>query len=145
MGVVTGKSAKIAIYSGSTYKDQSVWGISDFSLTFDRSSVEQELVGQTGNWFDYGKLSVDGSLTNCKFGASGNSDALSSIIDSAYVTISGGTGSNFSFFFASCQVTGYEVSIGDADTISEASIDFTVMDPFNISSNVNTGHITDVW
>ena len=59
MGVVTGKSAKIAIYSGSTYKDQSVWGISDFSLTFDRSSVEQELVGQTGNWFDYGKLSVE--------------------------------------------------------------------------------------
>ena len=145
MGVVTGKSAKVAIYSGSTHKDQSVWGISDFSLTLSRGSVEQSLVGQTGNWFDYGKLSVDGSLTNCRFAASGNSDALSSIIDSAYITVSGSTGSNFSFYFVSCQVTSYEVTLGDADTISEVSIDYTVMDPFNISSNVNTGHISDVW
>jgi hypothetical protein len=143
MGTVTGKNATVAIYSGSTAKTQSTWGISDFSLTFDRGSVEQELVGETGNWFDYGALSVEGSYTNCKFGSSGNSDSLSSIVDSCYVKISGTTGSNLSWYFVSCQVTGYDVTMGDASTITEASIDFVVLDPFNVTITNATGHITD--
>jgi hypothetical protein len=143
MGTVTGKDAAIGIYSGSTYKGHSTWGISDFSLTFDRGTVEQELVGETGNWFDYGALSCEGSYTNCKFAGSGNSDALSSIIDSCYITVSGSTGSNLSWFLVSCQVTGYDVSMGDADTITEASIDFVIMDPYNVTIDTSTGHITD--
>ena len=41
-----------------------------------------------------------------------------------------------SWFLVSCQVTGYDISMGDADTITEASIDFTVMDPFAVAYNV---------
>ena len=144
MGTVTGKNASFAIYSGSTHKAHSLWGISDFSLMFERGTVEQELAGETGNWFDYGSLSVEGSLTNCKFGASGNSDLLSSIVDSCYVKVSGSTGSNLSWFFVSAQVTSYDVSMGDADTISEVSIDFTILDPYNVVIDTSTGHITDL-
>jgi hypothetical protein len=142
MGTVTGKDASVCIYSGSA-KTHSVWGLSDFSLTFDRGTVEQELVGETGNWFDYGALSAEGSFTNCKFAASGNHDPLSSIVDSCYLTVSGNTGSNLSWFLVSCQVTSWDVSIGDADTITESSVDFTVMDPYNITIDTGTGRITD--
>ena len=52
MGTVTGQDAIIRLCSGSTtsnLKHHSVWGISDFSLTVSRDTVEQELVGQKGN------------------------------------------------------------------------------------------------
>ena len=144
MGTVTGKDATIAIASGSgAWKNQSIWGISDFSLSFDRGVVEQELVGETGNYFDYGALSIDGSYTNCKFAASGTSTALKSIIESSYIEISGATGSNLSWYFHSCQITGYDLSMGDADTITEASVDFTIMNPYQVTINTATGHIED--
>lgn len=143
MGTVTGKDAIVAFTSGSTFKTQSTWGVSDFSLSFTRGTVEQELVGETGNYYDYGALSCEGSFTNCKFAASGNSDALSSIIDSCYLHISGTTGSNLSWYLVSNQVTGYDVTYGDADTITEASIDFVNMIPYNITIDTSTGYITD--
>lgn len=144
MGTVTGKEATIALSSdGATWDNHTIWGFSDFSLTFDRGMVEQELVGQTGNYFDYGALAIDGSYTNCKFAASGVSTTLDSIIESTYIQISGTTGSNLSWYFHSAQITGYDISIGDADTITEASIDFTVMNPYQVSINTATGHIED--
>jgi len=144
MGTVTGKDATICIWSGATAKTQSLWGISDFSLTFDRGTVEQELVGETGNWFTFGALSVEGSYTNCKFASSGNSDALDSIIYGNLINISGAIATNnLTWFFHSCQITGYDIAIGDADTISEASIDFTVMDPFRMTYVDATGHMED--
>lgn len=143
MGTVTGKSATVAIASGSTMKEQSTWGISDFSLTFDRGTVEQELVGETGNYFDYGALSCEGSFTNCKFAASANCDALTSIVEGCNLTVSGTTGSNLSWYLISCQVTSYDVSVGDADTISEVSVDFTILDPYKITIDTSTGHISD--
>jgi len=142
MGTVTGNDANICIYSGSTAKTHSMWGISDFSLTFDRGMVEQELVGETGNYFTFGALSIEGSYTNCKFGASGNADAITSIVDGHDIKISGSIGtSNISWFFSSCQITGYDITIGDADTITEASVDFTVMDPYRVTYNASTGHV----
>jgi len=142
MGTVTGSDANICIYSGATAKTHATWGISDFSLTFDRGLVEQELVGETGNWFTFGALSIEGSYTNCKFAASGNADALLSIVDGHDLIVSGSLGtSNLSWFFSSCQVTGYDIAIGDADTISEASVDFTVMDPYRVTYNATTGHV----
>jgi len=143
MGTVTGKDASISIWGGAAAKGHALWALSDFSLTFDRGIVEQELVGQTGNWFDYGALSVEGSYTNCRFGASGNSDTLDSIVASSFLNISGNTGANLSWWFVSAQVTSYEVVIGDADTISEASVDFVILDPFRVAMNTSTGHITD--
>jgi hypothetical protein len=109
------------------------------------------LIGQPGNYFDQGALSVDGSLTQCRFGASGNSDLLQSIIDGTgnyeYVTISGqisddaGGVTYLKWYLVSCQITGFDVTMGDADTITEASIDFTCLDPYNMS--YSTGVISD--
>lgn len=143
MGTVRGNSASIAIYSGSTLKNQTVWGISDFSLNFDRGTVEQELVGANGNWFAQGALSVDGSYTACRFAASAQCDSLISIIESSYIKVSGSTGSNLSWYFTSCQITGYDIALGNADTITEASIDFVVMHPYRVRIDASTGHIDD--
>jgi len=145
-GIVTGKDAKIFIStspSDLSSKGVTVWGVSDFTLSFSRDIVEQELVGQTGNLRKPGKLSIEGSLTNCKFAASGNSDALDSIIDpDTKLIISGSVAEgNLSWYFVSCQVTSYEVTFGDASTITEASIDFTVLDPYNVT--YSNGHISD--
>jgi len=158
-GTVTGENANvwIAAHAGGasvsdyTSKDHATFAISDFSLTMDRGTVEQDLIGLPGNYFDQGKLSMEGSLTQCRFGTSGNADLLASIIDGTgnyqYVTISGqisddGGGVTYlKWYLVSCQVTGYDFTFGDADTISEASIDFQVLDPQNIT--YSTGTISD--
>jgi len=144
-GIITGKEAKIFLSTSSSdlsSKGVALWGISDFSLTFSRDVVEQELVGQTGNLKKPGAITIEGSLTNCKFAASGNYDALDSIVNAKNLIISGSLGTNnLSFYFASTQVTSYEVSFGDASTITEASIDFRVLDPYNVT--YSNGHISD--
>jgi len=148
MGTVTGSSAYIAIGShaagaAATLRADSLWGISDFSLNVARGTVEQELVGERGNYFTHGSLSLEGSYTCCKFAASGLYDALENVLgDATYLTVSGSTGSNLSWYFRSCQVTGYDISMGDADTITEASIDWVVMNPHQVSIN-NSGHMED--
>ncbi len=148
MGTVTGRSATVWIASGGstalgTWKSHSAYGISDFSLTLARGTVEQELVGETGNYYAPGSLSIDGSYTNCKFAASANSEDIASIVNATYVWISGSTGASMKWCFASCMITGYDVALGDADTISEASIDFIVMDPYNVTWQSSTGLITN--
>jgi hypothetical protein len=142
---VTGRNAVLFLGTAAPpTKGINVWGVSDLSVTFDRGSVEQELIGQPGNYFDQGSLSIEGSITNCRFAASGNADALLNIIDSdtyPNLRISGAIGSDngLTFYFRSAQVTSYEVAIGDGDTISEASIDFQVLNPADCSYNL--GHI----
>lgn len=117
------------------------YGLSDFSLTIDRASIEQDLIGQAGNYFDQGALSMDGSFTMSKFGVSSNDYALKSIIDGTgenkYVAISGQVSDTtdatyLKWYLVSCQITGYDVSIGDASTITEAAVDFAVLDSQNI-------------
>lgn len=131
MAILTGRDATILVGT----KDTTLYAISDFSLNFDRGVVEQELVGQEGNYFTQGALSIDGSLTNCRFAASGNSDFLDSIVEGTVIKISGSidADNSLAFAFASCQVSGFDVSIGDASTITEASIDFTVMNPKDVT------------
>jgi len=143
-GTVTGKNAQvyIAAHSGSptfTNKSHATWGIGDFSLTLDRGTVEQNLIGERGNFFDQGSLSLEGSLTAAKFATSGLSDILDNLMDTdsgtyKYLAISGVVSTDsdatyLSWYLRSCQVTGYDISIGDADTITEASIDFTHLLP----------------
>lgn len=139
-GTVTGEDAYFYVSSAASdhmdhqYGDQTVYGVSDFSFTLDRGIVEQELVGQAGNYFKPGALSLEGSFTNCRFGASGACTPLISIIESRKITISGHVESGeLSWCFRSAQVTSYEISFGDASTISEASIDFTVLEPTAIT------------
>jgi len=133
MALLTGEDATVLITD--SFTSALVYGVSDFSLTLDRGVVEQELVGTAGNYYTQGALSVEGSLTNCRFAASGNSPFLDSIVDGSVIKISGQIdgSSSLNFCFASCQVTGFDVSIGDASTITEASIDFTVLDPKNVT------------
>lgn len=139
-------------YLGTTKKDN-FFGMGEFSLTLDRGTIEQDLIASAGNYFDQGALTMDGSFTMTRFGSSGNSDVLLSIIDGSgknqYFCISGRIAddttspalTHLKWFLVSCQVTGYDVSVGDASTITEASIDFIVMDTENIE--YTTGLISD--
>jgi len=144
-GIVTGRSAKVFLSTSSSdlpNKGVSLWGLSDFTLRFSRDTVEQPLVGQEGNYRKAGKLTIEGSLTNCRFAASGNSDVLDNLVDpDTYLIVSGSTASDgLSWYFPSCQVTSYEITFGDASTITEASIDFVVVDAYNAS--YSNGHVS---
>ena len=159
-GQVTGKDCNlwlVAHSGGATLANQitrltsstighthAAFGVGDFTLTLDKGTVEQPLIGEVGNYMDQGSLSVDGSLTAAKFAASGVSDLLLNLVDAGsagswkYLTFSGSVSdatdaTYLSWFLVSCQVTGYDITEGDADTITEASVDFTVMDPFAIA------------
>jgi len=149
-GTVTGRDAKvwIAVHNGGTPPSftygHADYGIGDFSLTFSRDTIEQDLIGMPGNYFDQGTLSCDGSLTAAKFATSGIADLLENLVDTGYVdqnteyiaisgTVSTGTDNTYlSWYLVSCQVTGYDISIGDASTVTTASIDFVHMLPQNI-------------
>ena len=149
-GTVTGKNAQVwfaahAAAAAPTFtgKDHSAWGLGDFSLTRDRGTVEQSLVGEDGNYFDQGSISVEGSVTAAKFATSGLRDLLDNLLDTKggtyrYLAVSGTISTDtdatyLSWYLASCQVTGYDISIGDADTITEASVDFTMMNPKDLN------------
>jgi len=150
-GTVTGENANvyfarhsggIANWAGFTATEDHTWyGMSDFSLTLDRGTIERDLMGQAGNYFDQGSLSMDGSFTMSRFGKSGSSYALLSIVDGTgkneYVAISGTVSDTtdatyLKWYLVSCQITGYDFSIGDAGTMTEVSVDFMVLDPGNI-------------
>lgn len=137
-GIVTGEDA--FIYLGDESVD--IYGYSDFEINTTRGVVEQPLVGKPGNYFKYGALNVDGSLTMCKFASDTKHDALTSIVESNVVKVSGGTHSaGLSWYVVSGQVTNYTVTFGNADTITEASIDWQCLDPYNVS--YAAGLITD--
>lgn len=142
-----GESASIQIQGYQGARTHSVLGLSDFSLTFDKGTVEQELVGETGNYFAAGALSIDGSFTGCKLDATAAGDILVNCITGSTCWVSGNCGTNsLKFFFVSCMITGFDLSIGDADTITEGSIDFVVMDPANVDLKNPDGthtYITD--
>jgi len=126
----TGKDAAIKVAT----RTHSTLGLSDFSLTMDRGTVEQELVGETGNYFVAGALSLEGSLTMCKLEDNAGGDLLSAIISGTKVVVSGSCGTNsLHFYFKSAAITGFDIALGDADTITEGSVDFVVMDPSAIT------------
>lgn len=160
-GTVTGRDANVWLVAHdagtapSSFQAHSVFAISDFSLTLGRGTVEQVLVGQPGSYYDQGKLTIEGSLTAAKFGISGVSDMLSNLVDTGrgvatteLLAISGcisdATDATYlSWYLPSCQVTGYEVSIGDADTVTEAAIDFTYLLPQNVRMHAGGNCIMD--
>ena len=140
----TGESAILSI-SGAASVD--TYGIGDFTITLDRGIVEQELVGKKGNYFTQGAMAVDGSLTACKLDSNAAGILLQTLLDSATCHVSGMAGaSNFGFYFKSAMITGFDLSIGDAATVTEGSIDFTIMHPYMVSSvgfRGNRAHLTD--
>lgn len=127
----TGESAKLAI-SGQSH---TTLGIGDFSLNMSRAVVTQELVGEKGNYTTQGALGIDGSFTNCQFGSTATDVCLRSIINGEQVSVSGNVGANsLAFYFASCQITGFDLTLGDADTVTEGSMDWHLLNPFDVSS-----------
>jgi hypothetical protein len=49
------------------------------------------------------------------------------------IHVSGSVGDDsLKFYFISAMVTNFDLSMGDADTISEGSFDFIVLDPQNV-------------
>jgi hypothetical protein len=139
----TGEDAAIQVNGKASARKHGVLGISDFSLTLDRGTVEQELVGEAGNYYVAGSLSCEGSLTMCKLDATAGGDILTHVISGTRAWVSGSCGANsLSFFFISCMITGFDLTIGDADTVTEGSIDFTVQDPQNIKAQaLDTGGV----
>jgi len=133
-----GEQAAIRIKGKSgTARTDNVIGLSDFSLTLDRGTVEQELVGEAGNYFVAGALSIEGSLTACKLDATAAGDLLTHVISGTRAWISGSCGKySLHFFFASCMITGFDLSIGDASTITEGSLDFMVENPKDVRAYV---------
>lgn len=132
----TGKDADITIGT----KTHTNLGLGDYSLTLSRDTIEQELVGKIGNYFVAGSLSVEGSFTASELGKSALSEILSNILPTSQegnstptIAMSGQAGTNsLGFYFASTQITGFDIDLGDADTISTASVDYTVLDPYNV-------------
>lgn len=146
----TGEDATIEIidYDG-TGKTHSTLAISDFSLTIDRGTSEQELLGEKGNYFLAGSRSVEVSLTSCKLTTAGVGTIISGMIGGKPVQVSGNCGTNsLHWYFRSCQVTGFDFSIGTADDISEGSIDFTILYPYMVSgvqSGTDNGAYISDW
>lgn len=125
-----GNDALIQI-GGTTH---SGFGLSDFSLTLDRGTVEQELVGEEGNLHLAGSVSIEGSLTACKLDYNAAGALLACVISGTRTWISGSCGTNsLHFFFLSGMITGFDITMGDADTITEGSADFMVQDPQNLA------------
>jgi hypothetical protein len=125
----TGKDAVIQVNG----QNHTAIGIGDFSLTLDRGTVEQELVGEQGNWFGAGALSVEGSFSNVQWDSDVLGVTVGALINNTQIWVSGATGpKSLRFFFKSCQVTSFDISLGDASTVTEGSVDFTVLDPYNI-------------
>lgn len=138
--------------SDNTGLTHTLMGVSDFSITFDKGTVEQELVGEVGNYKAAGSLSVEGSLTACKLDATAAGALVIAAISGQYIRISGAVAGkqssapSLSFYFVSCLASSFDLSMGDADTISEGSIDFTVMDPNLVTiRNDGTGGLNGIY
>ncbi|MBE3094088.1 MAG: hypothetical protein IMZ52_03585 [Actinobacteria bacterium] len=124
-------------------KSYTLFGMADFSMTFDRGVIEQDLIGVAGNYKDQGALSIDGSLTISKLDTAANSDFLNNILDGTginkYFAVSANVGGTLTddtylkFVFVSGQVTGWDTTAGDASTITEASIDFITINPQSVT------------
>ena len=113
-----------------------ILGISDFSLTLGKGTAEQELIGSRGNYMIAGAFSCEGSLTACKMHSAAVGQLVRNMLssDTGYVLVSGSCGANaLQWCLASCQITGFDFSLGSADDITEGTIDFTSVIPYRIS------------
>jgi len=127
----TGKNAAVYL---SGLADSS-YALSDFSLTLNKGTVEQELVGESGNYSVAGARSCEGSFTGCKLTSAGLGVIVGSLINGASITISGNAGTTaLHFNIVSAQVTNFDFSLGDADTITEGSFDWVALYPYKIST-----------
>lgn len=151
VGTVTGRDARVYMVSHNagtapvwTNKDSyDTFGIADFTITFSRDTISQDLIGVAGPYNTQGTISCDGSMTVSKFG--GNFDILlGNLVDTGvtntgtkYIAISANVSTTdatyLNVYLTSCQITGYDVTVGDAGTITNAAIDFIDLIPQKLS------------
>jgi hypothetical protein len=142
--IYKGDDAIITLGSGS-FSDitHGTLAISDFSLTLSKGTAEQELVGEKGSYWIAGAMSAEGSLTACKMHNTAVGKLVCQMINGANLTVSGNCGAqSLHFYLRSCQVTGFDFSIGTAEDITEGTVDFTVLYPYAISvQRDNTNYV----
>jgi hypothetical protein len=140
----TGADARITIWQRLSTGDtnalsQSAMGISDIDLAISREIVEQSLIGEEGNLFVPGSISMDGSFTACKLDKDFAGTLLGAVVSGNYFVVSGTVGSkSLSFYLISCLCNGFDLVMGDSETISEGSIDFLIADPSNVKVRTPT-------
>jgi hypothetical protein len=150
MPIYRGNNARIQLWGtfGTEYTKltQSTIGLSDFSLTLSRGTVEQELVGEIGNYSAAGSLSVEGSMTACKLDNTLAGYIVGHCVSGNMIHVSGSVGDDsLKFYFVSAMVTNFDLSLGDADTISEGSFDFIILDPSEVRIYKETADQTGVY
>ena len=133
-----GSDAKIYV-SGTKVQDfgggspgiaMSTFGFGDYSMTLARGTVEQPLVGEIGNFKAAGTLTCEGSFTVSKLDSNAAVFFLASMITGGRMMISGNAGANsVSWYYASCMLSGFDIKLGDANTITTATVGYKVMDP----------------
>lgn len=132
--IYTGEKAKVWI-GGENWR---TFAIADFTLTISRDTIDQPLLGEIGPYRLAGPTTVEGSFTVAKFP---NTPILTSLQAGTLVEISGTTGEDFldgkgvSFYFKSGLITRFDLSMADASTITTASIDFIVIDAYNLGTS----------
>ena len=135
--IYTGRDARIWLWSGLAVTapiTHSNLAISDFSLTLSKDTLEQELVGEIGNYFIAGGLTAEGSLTACKLHSTAVGKLIQYMINSTPIVVSGQCGAEaLHFYFKSCQISGFDFTINTAGDISEGTVDFTILYPYAIS------------
>jgi hypothetical protein len=165
-GTVTGKNTRIYMVShnagaapewnmtnaiGEESYDSLMMG--EFTLTVSRDTLEVPLVGAAGAFKALGIMSCEGSMTIRKFGNKYDM-FLRNLIDTGdnqpsyrYIGISGcicksSNDPNYlGFYLASCQFTNMDVTIGDAGTVTEASLDFINACPYAMVYDRPSGKI----
>jgi len=126
----TGENALFLINS----KSHSDLGLSDFSLTISRDTNELSLTGEKGNYYAAGSISVEGSFTSAKLANTEAGSILEAMINGTTVSISGAVGDkSLHFYFKSAMITGFDLSMGDRDTFTQGSIDFTLKYPYLVN------------
>jgi len=147
--IYKGNDASLWFYAGAVngvpMTAHGTFAVSDFTLTLSKGTVEQELVGEIGNYSIAGSLTAEGSLTGCKMYSTGLGVMLDALITSGKnFAVSGNCGANsLHFYLRSCQVTGFDFTIGTADDIVEGSVDFSVLYGYKIT-NTRVGNYTVV-
>lgn len=139
--IYRGEDATLYLGSGGTANKLShgTLAISDFNLTLSKGTAEQELIGEKGNFYLAGSLSAEGSLTACKLHSTALGKIANIMIQGIPMSVSGNCGAqSLHFYLRSCQVTGFDFSIGTADDITEGTVDFTVLYPYAISVQRNS-------
>ena len=135
----TGEDATLYI-SGNAHHTLAV---GSFDITIDRGTTEYELTCEKGNYRAQGAMSINGTFTQAKLGDSEGGVLLASMINGGeHVAISGNAGTNsLHFSFVSAMLTGFDISFGDADTITEASVDWQLKHPYKVGApTVTSAH-----